>query len=450
MTDGRLLTARFDQHDRLVAADPDFTALNERAGGATGELLAIPQLATVVRLARRLRSLVQRTVVIADAEADLECWVRANPGSDGVSLSVSPMRERPAWRATGSVHAAPPPGALWLWEADATLRLTRLPSEIGDGRGFDAPSLIGKPLTDLFTLQPDAAGGMALLEALAMQRDFDRQAAMIRNGGGSVTLAATARRNAAGVFAGFVGGVFPAEATKPAPAEDVAATFNTRLDGILRAPLTRIIASADSINAAEDGPIDPHYVDYAADIASAGRHLMGLVDDLADIEAVERDDFVIPTEPVDLADVMRRAAGLFAVRAADAGVTLDTQGVGTPLVASGEFRRVLQILVNLIGNALRYSPRGGTVWLRIQRDGARAVAIVADQGKGIAAEDQARVFEKFARVDPREPGGSGLGLYISRRLAGAMGGGIELDSAPGEGARFMLALPLVPADVTSR
>jgi len=218
----------------------------------------------------------------------------------------------------------------------------------------------------------------------------------------------------------------------------------------LRAPLTRIIASADSINAAEDGPIDPHYVDYAADIASAGRHLMGLVDDLADIEAVERDDFTILTEPVDLADVMRRAAGLFAVRAADAGVTLDTQGLDSPLVTSGEFRRVLQILVNLIGNALRYSPRGGTVWLRIQRDGARAVAIVADQGKGIAPEDQARVFEKFARVDPREPGGSGLGLYISRRLARAMGGAIELDSAPGEGARFMLALPLVPATVTAR
>jgi signal transduction histidine kinase len=67
--------------------------------------------------------------------------------------------------------------------------------------------------------------------------------------------------------------------------------------------------------------------------------------------------------------------------------------------------------------------------------------IVADQGKGIAAEDQAKIFEKFGRVDPGEPGGSGLGLYIARRLARAMGGDIMVDSAPDEGARFILTLP---------
>ena len=67
--------------------------------------------------------------------------------------------------------------------------------------------------------------------------------------------------------------------------------------------------------------------------------------------------------------------------------------------------------------------------------------IVADQGKGIAQEDQARIFEKFERVDPREPGGSGLGLYIARRLARAMGGDITVDSAPGQGARFVFTLP---------
>jgi signal transduction histidine kinase len=67
---------------------------------------------------------------------------------------------------------------------------------------------------------------------------------------------------------------------------------------------------------------------------------------------------------------------------------------------------------------------------------------VADSGKGIAPEDQARIFEKFARVDPSEPGGSGLGLYISQRLARAMGGEISVESVPGEGARFVFALPV--------
>ncbi|WEK43025.1 MAG: HAMP domain-containing sensor histidine kinase [Candidatus Sphingomonas colombiensis] len=443
MSEGMALTARLDHADRLVSADADFTMLNDRAGGAVGELLAVPQLATVVRLARRLRILVQRTVVIADADVDLECWVRAVPTADGVTLSVAPMRERPAWRsAVAATQLAPPPaGADWVWEIDAALRIAHLPVDAGTAHGLDPSALIGKPLTELFTLLPDAGGGMTLLEAMAAQRDFDGQAATIRGSAERVTLAGTARRNAMGVFAGFVGGVFlpvkKVEDAGPAPVE----AFNTRLDGILRGPLGRIIANADSINAATDGPIDPHYVDYAADIASAGRHLMGLVDDLADLEAIERDDFRIEFETVDLADVLRRAAGLFAVRAADAGVTIDIGGADEPLAGIGEFRRILQILVNLIGNALRYSPRGGAVWLRVQRDGAQVVAIVADQGNGIAPEDQARIFAKFARVDPREPGGSGLGLYISRRLARAMGGDITVDSAAGEGARFVLTLP---------
>jgi signal transduction histidine kinase len=68
--------------------------------------------------------------------------------------------------------------------------------------------------------------------------------------------------------------------------------------------------------------------------------------------------------------------------------------------------------------------------------------IIADQGKGISAEDQARIFDKFERVDPSEAGGTGLGLYIARRLARAMGGDVAVDSAPGQGARFTFTLPL--------
>ncbi|HKT15262.1 MAG TPA: ATP-binding protein, partial [Allosphingosinicella sp.] len=82
------------------------------------------------------------------------------------------------------------------------------------------------------------------------------------------------------------------------------------------------------------------------------------------------------------------------------------------------------------------------VWIRIEREGDFACVIVADQGKGVDPADQARIFDKFERVDPSEAGGTGLGLYIARRLARAMGGDIALDSAPGQGARFTLALPL--------
>jgi signal transduction histidine kinase len=98
--------------------------------------------------------------------------------------------------------------------------------------------------------------------------------------------------------------------------------------------------------------------------------------------------------------------------------------------------------MNLLTNAIRYSPEGGMIWIRAEQDDGVASIVIADQGKGIALEDQARIFDKFERVDPAEPGGTGLGLYIARRLARAMGGDIKVDSAPGQGARFTFTLPV--------
>jgi signal transduction histidine kinase len=97
--------------------------------------------------------------------------------------------------------------------------------------------------------------------------------------------------------------------------------------------------------------------------------------------------------------------------------------------------------MNLLTNAIRYTPEGGQVWIRADREGDLAALIIADQGKGIAPGDQARIFEKFERVDASEAGGTGLGLYIARRLARAMGGDLAVDSAPGQGSRFTFTLP---------
>ncbi|UVO52158.1 HAMP domain-containing histidine kinase [Sphingomonas sp. SUN019] len=442
MSDAGILTARVDREDRLVDADADFAALNTRAGGGTGQLLAVPQLATIVRLARRLRILVARGVTIADGEKDVDCWVRATPGEHGVTIAVSPLRERPAWCAPAAATAdvAPPPGADWIWETDAALNVMRVPAEAAARHGFDSAVVLGRPLTTLFVLENDDDGALPILDAVAARRDFTDQPATLRPTGRRYLIAAVARRDASGAFAGFVGGAFVS--TEPTREDaPLSAAFSRRLEPILRGPLGRIIANADSINAATDGPLDPHYVDYAADIASAGRHLMGLVDDLADIEAIERPDFAPAPDEIDLADVVRRAAGLLGVRAADAGVTIDRGATDRPLPATAEFRRTLQILVNLIGNAVRYSPRGSTLRLSLAREGNRAVVTVEDEGKGIAPNDQARIFEKFERVDAGEPGGSGLGLYIARRLARAMGGDLTVESVSGQGARFMLALP---------
>ncbi|MBQ1496934.1 MAG: PAS domain-containing protein [Sphingomonas sp.] len=454
-----LSIARLDAEGRLIDAEARLFELNMRAGGMIGAPLAVPQIATLARLSQRLGIAISRNVIAADGEDDLELWVRAEPEQGGVRLEVSGWRLRPGWRAPageperdGDFFRS---AADWLWETDASLRITFLSIEAGARYGFDSSMMLGQPLTRLFRLEQDEAGELPILSAVAAQGRFDGQKAELRGTGRMVRLAATPRADPGGRFAGFVGAAhmldqaMPAAPKVDAPVPAAAVpfggfpdSFSQRLDRALRGPLGKIIANADSISAQTEGPLKPDYAEYASDIANAGRHLLGLVDDLVDLQAIERDDFGTADEEIDLADVARRAAGLLAVRAAQAEVRIDRPSMDESIPVRGEFRRALQVLVNLIGNAVRYSPQGGMVWIRLERDEARGHVIVADQGKGIAHADQEKIFEKFGRVDPSEPGGSGLGLYIARRLARAMGGDLVVDSAPGQGARFVFSMPI--------
>ena len=435
----------------LSFADPALIALNQRAGGMRGAPLAVPQLATIARLARRLGIVVSRGVVVADDETDVDLWVRAQPDGENVRLTVSGWREIAAWRP-----ARPAPDAQndflgsdtdWRWETDSALRLTFVTLDAGPKHGFDAFALLGQPLTAMFALDAGTDGTLPILDSLARRRAMAAQPAHLRSSGRAVTLTANVRHDASGDFAGFVGVARMVVEDVPAPvaADTLSPTFTSGLDKALRIPLARIVANADSINAQADGPVQHDYADYAADIASAGRHLLELVDDLVDLQAVERPDFMLAPEPIDLADVARRAAGLLTVRAANAEVTIVRPAMDVRIPALGDFRRVLQVLVNLVGNAVRYSPPGSQVSVSVERNDTRAIVVVADQGKGVAPEDQVRIFEKFERVDPSEAGGNGLGLYIARRLARAMQGDLTIESAPGEGARFVLTLPADPA-----
>ncbi|MFM9977161.1 MAG: sensor histidine kinase, partial [Sphingomonadaceae bacterium] len=306
--------------------------------------------------------------------------------------------------------------------------------------GYDS---LGQPLTRLVRLIEDTDGNLPILAALAARTGFADQRAVLREEPeAEIVLSAVAVRDASGSFAGYQGSARTGVPIAIDGDEALDSDFAENLEAALRAPLVRIVSQADAIREQSEGPLRRDYAGYAGDIASAARHLLALVDDLGDLNAVERADFRPEIEDIDVADIARRAAGLLSVRAADRGIRIDRPGSDETLVARGDFRRVLQILVNLISNAVRYSPEGGMVWLRHEREGNSAVIIVADQGKGIAEGDQARIFEKFERVDPSEPGGSGLGLYIARRLARAMGGDIAVDSAPGQGARFVLTLPV--------
>ena len=443
---------RIDRAGRLVSADPALADLHLRAGGATGGPLAVPQLAALARLARRLAIPVSRALTAADGEEDLDLWVRARPDDDGVALAIVGWKHRPA----APPIPAPRPlrdydfiraEADWTWAADATLRLVALSGEGVAALAADGvePAL-GEALTRIFALDDGEEGGPPLLDAFARHEMFDDQIVTRRGSDRRFRLAGVPLLDPVGRMTGFRGGGFALDLAAPPlvvanePDDGAKAAFARRLDTALRTPLHRIVATAEQIREQDVGPVRSDYDAYAGDIANAGRHLLGLIDDLVDLEAVERDDLVVEAEPLDLADIARRAAGLLSVRADDKDMRIEQPDLAETLPASGDFKRVLQVLVNLIGNAVRYGPAGSTVRVSVERRGDRAVAVVADQGRGVAPADAERVFDKFERLGAREPG-TGLGLYISRRLARAMHGDITIESGAGEGARFVFTLP---------
>ncbi|KPQ31544.1 MAG: two-component system, OmpR family, phosphate regulon sensor histidine kinase PhoR, partial [Porphyrobacter sp. HL-46] len=203
---------------------------------------------------------------------------------------------------------------------------------------------------------------------------------------------------------------------------------------------------APDIRARLAGPLRDEYSDYAGTIASAGQHLAAMLDDLSDLEVVETPGFATVRERVDLVDAAGRAAGILGVRAQNREIKLIVAGDRGAAMALAEFRRVLQILINLIGNAIAYSPAGSTVTITASAVDERRVAVsVADEGPGVTPEQAQRIFEKFERLgrdnDGGKDGGSGLGLYISHRLAAAMDGSLTVASADGGGAVFRLELP---------
>jgi signal transduction histidine kinase len=335
----------------------------------------------------------------------------------------------------------------WAWEADAALRLVSLSSEGMKALVTDeSMPILGDALTRLFVLEDGAGGGPPLLDALAERQAFDDQRVVLRGTTRRFRLAGVPLLDPMGRVTGFRGGGFAfSEAIGsvvdlPPLANEAQGAFARRLDTALRAPINRIVATAEQIREQGDGPVRSDYNGYAGDIANAGRHLLGLIDDLVDLEAVERADIEVENEPLDMADVVRRAAGLLSVRAHDKEMRIEQPDIAEALGARGDFKRALQVLVNLIGNAVRYGPERSTVRVSVEQRGDQAAAVVADQGDGIASADHERVFEKFERLGAREPG-SGLGLYISRRLARAMGGDVVIESGAGESARFVFTLP---------
>jgi signal transduction histidine kinase len=429
----RPIVGRLDKAGRLVAADPELESLQRQAGSGLAQRLALPQVASVAELARKLGTSVTRPAVVASADHDIELWVQATPQGDEVILELQGWTERaPAAPRLAALLGGPAestPEALNEWAADEELRLISVSPELAEHLGVDVAEAAGQPLTRAMRLIENEHGEMPLISALAGRRAFTGQKACSRSDHDRcVILSGEVVTAADGRFAGFRGtaAIEQVIPERGAPATD----FDHALEDVLRSPIDRIIESAERIMERADGPLRTDYASYGNDIAAAARHLLSVVRSMSEDPA---------HRTIDLAALAAEAVVMVESLAEERNVSIAPEMTDT-LPASGQEPAVIQILVNLIGNALRHSPEGTTVSLSFDRTPATASVTVADEGPGIEPVDQQRIFERFERVQS-ESDGTGLGLAISRRLARSMGGDVTLESAPGQGARFTLTLP---------
>jgi PAS domain S-box-containing protein len=223
--------------------------------------------------------------------------------------------------------------------------------------------------------------------------------------------------------------------------------YLSRMSHELRTPLNAILGFAQLLELEELTDEQGENLHY---ILTAARHLLELINEVLDIASIEAGRLALSLEPVAVADVVAETVSLIRPLADQHQVLLVSPPVSCQVHLLGDRQRLKQILLNLLSNAVKYNRQGGTVQLECGpgAEGRLRVA-VADTGPGIARESIDQLFVPFERLGGEQTGieGAGLGLPLSRRLAEAMGGTLEVESTPGQGSRFWVELPAAEGPV---
>ncbi|MGK2941716.1 MAG: PAS domain-containing protein, partial [Immundisolibacter sp.] len=229
----------------------------------------------------------------------------------------------------------------------------------------------------------------------------------------------------------------------------VKSEFLANMSHEIRTPMNAVLGLA-RIGARDSAGRDSHAT--FARIGTAGGHLLDVINDILDYSKIEAGRLALETEPFALVGAVDHLNSLIRERAEAKGLTLSIElAPDLPQWVAGDALRLRQILVNLLGNAVKFTV-AGEVCLKVSRHGGWLNFAVTDTGIGMIPEQIARLFQPFEQADnstTRRFGGTGLGLAISRSLAEQMGGEITVESAPGVGSSFTLSLPLPEAEADS-
>lgn len=347
----------------------------------------------------------------------------------------------------------------WLWEIDPDGRLTNMSPGFARVTGVDVRHMIGRRLSDLY-LGELCDAWIRLKKAVTARLALDEPAVPVTVKGETRWWALTAlpRFDEAGTFLGYRGvgsDVTLARETETTlkEAKDAAEKANRAkskflavLSHELRSPLNAVIGFSEILTQESFGPIgNQKYLDYAGEIRDSSQYLLALIDDMLDIARIESGAVELNEAEFCAENMLTGVKRLMRPIAAERGLTLSVAPAETAFRLQGDPRLVRQILINLVSNAIKFTPDEGKITMGADMAADGSVGLwVRDTGRGIGTADKARVFEPFARAD-EEAGettdGIGLGLTIALHLAHAHGGELTLDSEPGRGTSARFTLP---------
>jgi signal transduction histidine kinase/ActR/RegA family two-component response regulator len=217
----------------------------------------------------------------------------------------------------------------------------------------------------------------------------------------------------------------------------------------LRTPLNAVIGFSDVLLDRMFGELNDRQDEYLRDIRNSGRHLLELIKEILDLTKIENGQMVLDTGTFRVDAVLEYTLAMVRERAAQHALAVTLEVADDVDTIDADELRFKQVVLNLVSNAVKFTPDGGRISIRASRDATELVVTVTDTGIGVAPEDQERIFESFqqgAREAPKEEG-TGLGLTLSRRIVGLMGGRMWLESTPGVGSTFGFSVPGLPVRV---
>ncbi|HMK55567.1 MAG TPA: ATP-binding protein [Dissulfurispiraceae bacterium] len=217
--------------------------------------------------------------------------------------------------------------------------------------------------------------------------------------------------------------------------------FIAQISHELRTPLNSIIGFSEFLIESYSNTLEAAQKEYINNIHESGIHLLNLINDILDHSKIEAGRMELRVDRFPVEEIISGSVDLLSTTASKRGISIEADMHSAPKTLNGDRLRIKQVMLNLLNNAMKFTPEGGSIVISVRTVEAAAEFSVSDTGIGISAEDQGKLFKPFSQLGSRSSGGTGLGLSICRSIVEMHGGRIWVESSVGKGSTFTFTIP---------